>query len=117
MNRDDEIRLRHMLEAAQDVLDFMHGNTQTDLKTNRLLFLGTVKAVEIIGEAASKISPELREQHSQIPWEQMTGMRHILVHAYYAVDITKVWETVTEPIPLLVEQRRQILPEQKEPPT
>lgn len=78
----DEVRLRHMLDAANDVLMFMAGKNRQSLDNDRMLVLAIVKSLEIIGEAASRISKERQAMISQIPWQQIVGMRNRLTHAY-----------------------------------
>ena len=68
MRKDDLIRIRHMYDAASDALDFVKNKTRNDLDDNRILALSLVKSIEIIGEAASKVSKESREQFPEIPW-------------------------------------------------
>lgn len=109
MHRDDFIRLRHMLDAAKDVVQFAQGKTLRDLDEDRLLELGVLKAIEMIGEAASKISPEVKRLFPDIPWEDIIGMRNRLIHAYFKVDLNRVWVTVTEDIPLLRNQLEKII--------
>jgi uncharacterized protein with HEPN domain len=72
-------------------------------------WLGLVKGIEIVGEAATRVTPELRQAHPEIPWPQVTGMRHWLVHAYDRVNYDVVWRTAAEDLPPLVEALEQIL--------
>jgi uncharacterized protein with HEPN domain len=63
-----------------------------------------MRMVQIIGEAAARISPEVRNAHSQVPWRQILGMRNRLVHDYFRIDIAVVWEVVERDIPELILQ-------------
>jgi len=81
MQKDDRIRLQYMLDAAREALSFK-GQGREDLDRDRLLVLGLVKAIEIIGEAACQVSEGTRAELPDIPWEDIVGMRHRLVHAY-----------------------------------
>lgn len=74
MRKDDRIRLQHMLDAAREALQFMQGRTQEDLNTDRQLTLAVVKAVEIIGEAAYRVSETVQFQYPQIPWADIIGL-------------------------------------------
>jgi uncharacterized protein with HEPN domain len=109
MNEDDKIRLQHMLEAAQAALAFMQGESRESLDKDLKLSLAVVKAIEIIGEAASRVSKEYREQTSQIPWSGIVGMRNILIHAYFDVDLDEVWRTVTTDLPPLIAELEKLL--------
>jgi uncharacterized protein with HEPN domain len=73
---DDETRLRHMFDSAKEAVSFVQGKTRATLDTERMLSLSLVKLIEIIGEAASKISKEKQIELSQIPWSQIIAMRN-----------------------------------------
>lgn len=104
MQDEDRIRIGHMIEAAEDVLGFAAGRTRADLDTDRMLLFALVRAVEIIGEAASKVSDEMRSAHAGIPWKAIIGMRNRLVHAYFDIDADILWVAVTVEIPALLTQ-------------
>ena len=80
MSRDDRGRLRHMLEAAQEAVNFAQRSSRDGLEDNSLVVLGLVKCVEINGEAASRIEEETRHRHQNIPWRKIIAMRNRLVH-------------------------------------
>jgi uncharacterized protein with HEPN domain len=107
---EDKNRLGHMIDAAHEAVSFMQGKTREDLETDRLLVLGTVKAIEIIGEAARHLSAELCAKHPEIPWHAITGMRNRLVHAYFDIDLDRVQETVEDDLPPLIEALERMLP-------
>ena len=113
MRKDDLIRLHHMLDAAREVLSFSEGKSREDLNMNRMLVLSLVKDVEIIGEAASKVSQETRESLSHIPWAQIVGMRNRLIHAYFEVDLDILWKTLLEDIPPLLFELEKLIPPEK----
>ena len=71
---------------------------------DRMLNLSLVRLLEIIGEAARGISPELREAHPEIEWQKLTGMRDRLIHGYFDVNLDVVWRTVREDLPGLLER-------------
>ena len=99
---EDAIRLRHMLDAAQEAVSFTKGKKRQDLDANRMLALSLIKLIEIIGEAASGLTPELRQQHADIPWQDIVSMRNRLVHAYFDIDLDRVWDTMIEDLPRLI---------------
>ena len=99
---DDDTRLRHMLDAAKQVQTFMQGRNREDLDSDPMLRLAVVKAIEIIGEAAAKVSPERQTTIPQLPWPQMVSMRNRLTHAYFDIDTEVVWKTIVEDLPELI---------------
>ena len=109
MRRDDRIRLQHMLDAANEALTFVRGRIRADLDNDRMLVLSLVRELEIIGEAASKVSVETQSQNTSIPWQDITGMRNRLIHAYFDVDLDTVWSTVTKDLPVLKTELEKIL--------
>lgn len=102
MQRDDIIRLRHMLDAAQEAISFAHGKKRDNLDHDRMLVLSLVKDIEIIGEAAAKVSENFRQEHPQIPWKEIVTMRNRLIHGYFDINLDIVWKTVTQELPQLI---------------
>lgn len=102
MNRDDEIRLRHMLEAAREAMSFARGRVRADLETDRQLVLSLVKDIEIVGEAAAQVTGPTRLQTPEIPWQAIVAMRNRLVHAYFSINLDIVWQTVQNDLPTLI---------------
>jgi uncharacterized protein with HEPN domain len=76
---------------------------------DRMLVLALVKEIEIVGEAASQISQEAREQLPGIPWADIVGMRHRLVHAYFDINLEILWQTVQGDLPSLVAELEQVV--------
>ena len=109
MDKADKIRLLHMLDAVRDALSFATGRERETLDTNRMLVLSLVKCIEIVGEAAGRVSEEVRSRHPQIPWRNIIGMRHRLIHAYYDVNPDILWTTVIEDLPPLISSLENIL--------
>ena len=109
MSPDDVIRLRHMAEAAESALRFCQGRTRADLDTDDMLRFALTRAVEIIGEAANKVSIDARTQLPAIAWPAIVGMRNRLVHAYFDVDSEILWTTVSERLPSLALELNVIL--------
>ncbi|MDL1862219.1 DUF86 domain-containing protein [Betaproteobacteria bacterium PRO7] len=102
MKPEDRVRLEHMIEAARSALRFMAGRTRTDLDTDLMLLFAVVRAVEIVGEAASRVSAAGRAAMPDVPWPAVIGMRNRLIHAYFDIDKEVVWKTVTEELPPLL---------------
>jgi len=102
LNADDAIRVRHMIEAAEAALRFAAGRQRTDLDGDTMLLFALVRAIEIVGEAASKVSPETRSLAPLVPWSAIVAMRNRLIHAYSDIDPEIVWKTTAEEIPALL---------------
>lgn len=113
MRVTDAERLRHMLDAAAEALTFVEDKTREELRTSRLLVLALTRQLEIIGEAAGRVSPGCRECIPGIPWATVVGIRNRLIHAYFDVDLDVVWSTVTADLPELVRVLREVVPDEK----
>lgn len=101
---DDVARLRHMLDAALKAVQFVRGRNRGDLDADEQLTLSLTRLLEIIGEAAGKVSEQGCKFYPEIPWPQVVGMRNRLIHAYFEVDLDEIWRTVQEDLPLLIAQ-------------
>lgn len=106
---DDKTRLQHIRDAAQKIITFTENKTRASLAADDMLQLALVRLVEIIGEAAARLSDELTMKHNHIPWAAIVGMRNRLVHAYFDIDLDVVWDTVTVAVPDLLKQVEAIL--------
>ena len=113
--KDDTTRLRDMLEYTRTARAFAAGRDRRDLDNDRMLYLALLRALEIVGEAASQVSPAGRTTFSSLPWRQIIGMRNRLIHAYTDVNPDVVWTTVANSLPPLIAELEQILPEDTEP--
>ena len=112
MRKDDEIRLRHMLDAAREAVGFARRRTRGDLDEDRQLLLALLKDVEIVGEAAMQVTEPTRQRLPEIPWARIVGMRNRLVHAYFDINLDIVWNTVQGDLPELISLlERAIAPE------
>lgn len=103
---DDDTRLQHMLDAAEQAQTFMQGKRREDLDTDPMLLLAVIKAIEIVGEAAGKVTKARQTEIPQIPWPQIISMRNRLTHAYFDINTEVVWKTVTEDLPPLIQLLR-----------
>jgi uncharacterized protein with HEPN domain len=102
-----------MLEAAKEAIDFARNKSRSDLEDDRMLALSIVKSVEIIGEAASKISNETRGKYPEIPWSAIVGMRNRLIHVYFEIDLDRVWDTISDDLPSLIANLEKVLSRKK----
>ena len=108
----DGARIAHILEAAQDLSGFLTGKSRADLSSDKLLRYAVIRAIEIIGEASSQISAQIKANHPQLPWREAVGMRNELIHAYITVDEEIVWTTATVDIPHFFEAIKGAGPDQ-----
>lgn len=100
----DRDRLEHIVEALDNILNDSNAKTKEELASDKLRYYGIVKNIEIIGEAAYKLTRAFRRQHPETPWDFITGMRHVLVHDYYQIKPAEVWKVVQEDLHPLREQ-------------
>jgi uncharacterized protein with HEPN domain len=98
--RDDVARLQDMAEAISKIEARTQGGKRA-FADDELLQVWVVHHLQILGEAASHVSEALRLSHPEIPWTQMIGMRHILVHGYFQIDLEAVWRVVERDLPPL----------------
>ncbi|MEO5769490.1 MAG: DUF86 domain-containing protein [Polyangia bacterium] len=109
MRGDDRVRVEHMIEATEAVADFINGRRASDLETDRMLLFAVVRAIEVIGEAAARVSVDVTTKASAIPWRAIISMRNRLVHGYFDIDTDIVWTTATTELPALLPHFRALL--------
>ena len=109
MQSEDRVRLRHMLDAARQAQSFAEGENRGSLENDRKLVFALLKAVEVIGEAASQISKDTRKTFPLIPWADVIGMRHRLIHAYFDINLDILWNTIAKDLPPLIGLLEEIL--------
>lgn len=105
----DRVRLQHMLDAALEVMEFAQGCTRESLHSSKLLSRAILRDLEVIGEAASRVSAESQALVPGIPWAAVVAMRNRLIHGYFDIDLDRVWDTVTLDLPNLITQLRRVL--------
>ncbi len=110
MAKDDQVYLGHMLDTARKIVTKASGITRNQYESNEDLHMVFAHLVQVLGEAASRVSPAGREQFSDIPWKRIVGMRHRIVHDYMNVDIELLWEVVRRNVPELVDMLAKIVP-------
>ena len=81
---------------------FVSGRKRSDLQTDQMLLFAVVRAIEVLGEAANRVSEDVRLANTDIPWKAIVGMRNRLIHAYFDIDTDMVWETVRVEIPAVL---------------
>jgi uncharacterized protein with HEPN domain len=100
--RDDLVRLHHMRDHADEAIRMAEGRAYDGFLSDRMMQLALLHLVEIVGEAASRVAPDTVRSCSAIPWSQITGMRHRIVHGYDKIEFPLLWKTIQEDLPPLV---------------
>jgi uncharacterized protein with HEPN domain len=97
----DNERLLHMIEAIENIFEFIEGKSFEVYKNDKILKFAIIKNLEIVGEAAYLLTKDFKSSHNSVEWDDIIGMRHILVHGYYQIKDEIVWATIeTELTPL-----------------
>jgi uncharacterized protein with HEPN domain len=109
MQRDYRAYLEDILEAAGAAREFVAGMGKDELAKDRRTRDAVVRNLEIIGEAAKKLPAQMRRDHPEVEWKKIAGLRDILVHDYFGIDMDIVWDIVQDKLPVLVEQVQCIL--------
>lgn len=91
-----------MVDAARMAQRFIAGRARADLDTDDMLSHALARALEVVGEAASRVSPAGRAAVPGVPWAAIVGMRNRIVHAYFDIDLDVIWKTVTDELPGLI---------------
>jgi uncharacterized protein with HEPN domain len=97
----DKIRLQHILDAIVEIESYLYQKDFENFLDNSMMRFACIKQMEIIGEASNHISEETKNNFSSIQWAQIVGMRNVLVHEYFGVDVTLVWDIIKNDIPEL----------------
>jgi uncharacterized protein with HEPN domain len=106
----DEAYLLDILLAARRIQKYALGYDFQRFEDDEVLQDAIMRRIQIIGEAARKVSPEFKEAHPEIPWTDIIGMRHRLIHEYFQIITEKVWDTVVNDIPALISQVEPLVP-------
>jgi uncharacterized protein with HEPN domain len=107
--RRDEAYLEDILQAAKAIQRFTDGVTVESFKANEEKYEAVIRKFEIIGEAARRLSPEMRKKFPEIPWNLVSAMRNILIHDYDDVDLDIVWQTVQRDLPPMIQHLEKYL--------
>lgn len=108
-SRDWTFRINDILKSIEKIETYIEGMTAESFKKNELVIDAVIRNLEVIGEASKSIPSTIRRSHPDIPWDQMNGMRNLLIHEYFGVDVPTVWHTAKRHLPLLKRQLDYIL--------
>lgn len=99
MIKDPQIYINHIKSSIEKIITYTKNLTEDSFNDNQLVQDAVIRQFEIIGEATKRINTDFRKKYPKIPWQDMAGMRDILIHDYLSVDIGIVWKTVKKDIP------------------
>ena len=102
MIRDDSVYLAHILDALHQIVEYTNGLDYETFRTKRMVHDAVIRQFEIIGEATKNLSDDFRSKNRTIPWKDLAGFRDKLIHQYFGVDLTLVWRSVTDDVPVLI---------------
>ena len=104
----DKIRLKHILDAIEEIEKYLLNTSFTDFLENSMMRFACIKQMEIIGEASKHITDDLKSKFTDIEWVQIVGLRNVLAHEYFGVDASLIWEIIKEDIPELKEKIKRV---------
>jgi uncharacterized protein with HEPN domain len=109
----DILRLTDISTSISTIQDYVYNVDFDHFNKNEMMQSASIRHLEIIGEASSKLSAEVKTRHGEVPWREIVALRNIVIHEYSRVDIAEVWTTIQQDLPLLKEQIEIILEELK----
>jgi len=109
MKRNYVLFLKDILGSVENIRSFSKGLDKAGLKNNRLKQSAIVREIEIIGEAVKNLPISFREKYSSVPWRDIAGMRDVIIHSYFDIDLDAVWKTIKDDLPRLGYQIESIL--------
>ncbi|MCK4342762.1 MAG: DUF86 domain-containing protein [Phycisphaerae bacterium] len=109
MPRDLKVYLEDILTAVEKIRRYAAGLSLDTFARDEKTLDAVVRNLEVIGEAVKQIPEDVRVRHPQVEWKKIAGLRDILIHAYFGIDLEIVWDIVQNKLPALEPQVRQIL--------
>lgn len=109
---DDQVSLRDILSHACEAVELLGNANREELGHDRVLQLALTRLIEIVGEAANRVSSGTRQKYPELPWPQIIGMRNRLIHGYDVIDFDLLWDTVTDDLPPLIKLLKKIVNEE-----
>ena len=113
MKKEPLIFIQHILENIQNIESFSESFSENEFTKDKLRQNAIIKSIETIGEASKNIPDSFRKKYSKVPWKKIAGLRDIIVHAYFGIDLNIVWEIIKNDIPKLKIQIEKILEKEK----
>jgi len=109
VKKDPKIFIEHILESIQHIENYSRHLTEEQFNTDHAMQDAIIRRLEIIGEAVKNIAIFFKDKHPNIPWKQMAGMRDILIHEYFDIDLALTWKVVQRELPSIKEKLLAIL--------
>jgi len=110
MDKDDLRYVGHMLDCARRIQIYLGGKSRSDFDADEILQLAVIHLIQTIGEAARLVSSGFQQEHREIPWAAIVGMRHRIVHDYLNIDFDIAWEVAARDLPQLILSLNPLLP-------
>ena len=108
-SRSPKLYIQDILQACEDIQNFTRDlASMDDLQNDRRTFLAVIHSIEVIGEAARQTPKNFKEKHPEIPWRETIGLRNVIAHEYFGLDIEIIWDVIQTRIPSLAEQIKKV---------
>jgi uncharacterized protein with HEPN domain len=109
IRKDNTIFLKHILESIDHIEQFIKNKSKNDFKNSVQLQDAIIRRIEIIGEAAKNMDESFKEANKNVEWKNIAGMRDVIIHKYFGVDLELVWNVIIEDLPKLKKEIKKIL--------
>ena len=109
MPRDSNVYLEDILEAVGKIRSYTDGLSYESFRVSSMAVDAVIRNLEVIGEAAKQIPDSIRTQAPEVPWKRIAGLRDILIHEYFGIDMDIIWDIVQNKLPMLEKLVNQIL--------
>lgn len=111
MTRDARLYLQDIVDSINKIQKYTDNMTLEEFELNDMAVDAVARNFEIIGEAATRVTDDIKEMYPDVPWFKMKGMRNIMAHEYFSVDLDIVWDTARKALPSVAEQIKKIIDE------